>query len=206
VSTPAALPQAFFARPALDVARDLIGCAFFAGDCGGRIVETEAYEPGDPSSHAFRGMTARNAVMFGPPGYLYVYFTYGMHYCVNISCDAEGAGSAVLLRALEPLGGLEEMARRRGIADARLLCSGPARLAQALGLAREANGLPLAGVPGPAATASAPVVTVLARSAGAEPGVLTAPRIGVRDDGRPWRFLEAGSRFVSRAAPKSAAR
>lgn len=205
------LPPAFFARSALDVAHDLIGCTFLFAGAGGRIVETEAYTGDDPSSHAFRGKTARNAVMFGPPGHLYVYFVYGMHFCANISCEAEGVGAAVLLRALEPLTGLDEMAARRGTTDSRLLCSGPARLAQALGITLSANGLPVCAggacsiLPsGPAAGEPAsgaprtPDVQLLAQADTLVPAVLTAPRIGVRDDGRAWRFLEAGSPFVSR--------
>ena len=206
VSAGVVLPQTFFARPALAVARDLIGCSLFVDGCGGRIVETEAYEPADPSSHAYRGKTARNAVMFGPPGYLYVYFVYGMHHCANVSCDAEGVGAAVLLRALEPRAGLAEMTARRGTADPRLLCSGPARLAQALGLTRAANGVPLEGMCAAApstAVAMRPCATILAAS-GAAPIVVSAPRIGVRDDKRPWRFLEAGSGFVSRPVPRGA--
>lgn len=204
----APLQESFFARPALAVARDLIGCAFVFDGLGGRIVETEAYAPDDPSSHAFRGRTARNAVMFGPPGYLYVYFVYGMHFCANLSCEEEGSGAAVLLRALEPLWGLEQMAARRGTLEPRLLCSGPARLTQALGITRAANGRPVTGSPSGAQRppgASAPAsVEVLARPAAgaASPRVITAPRIGVHDDGRPWRFLEAGSRFVSRPVPR----
>ena len=207
----APLSQSFFARPALDVARDLIGCIFLFNGCSGRIVETEAYTGDDPSSHAFRGETARNAVMFGPPGRLYVYFVYGMHFCANISCEDEGAGAAVLLRALEPLDGLAEMAARRGTDDLRLLCSGPARLAQALGITLAANGAPLtpgAGAPQPAADNPAfpRQALVLASPAHvAVPAIAAAPRIGVRDDGRLWRFLEADSAFVSRPAPRAAA-
>jgi DNA-3-methyladenine glycosylase len=202
------LSRSFFARPAPVVARDLVGCSFRFDGLGGRIVETEAYAPDDPSSHAFRGKTARNAVMFGPPGHLYVYFVYGMHFCVNLACDDEGVGAAVLLRALEPLWGLEEMGACRGTQEPRLLCSGPARLTQALGIDGEANGLPVAGPsrgrPGPLDHPGRPLVEVLARPVGdaAPVRVVTAPRIGVADDGRPWRFLEAGSRFVSRPPPR----
>ena len=205
----AVLPRSFFARSALAVARDLIGCSFIVGGCRGRIVETEAYEQDDPSSHAFRGKTARNAVMFGPPGHLYVYFVYGMHYCANVSCDDEGVGAAVLLRALEPEDGLELMAKRRGTSNHRLLCSGPARLTQALELTGVANGLPLAdslpspGVPAPKSV-PAPLVAILSRSPGAPPRIAAAPRIGVRDDGRPWRFVDDASAFVSRPVPPGA--
>jgi len=200
----ARLSQDFFARSAVDVARDLIGCTFLFGDAGGRIVETEAYAADDPSSHAYRGMTARNAVMFGPPGRLYVYFVYGMHFCANVSCEAEGVGAAVLLRALEPIHGLEEMAVRRGPSELRRLCSGLARLAQALGIARAANGLSAVDR-APEAGRAAPSVSFLARPADApQPRIIAAERIGVRDDGRPWRFLEAASPFVSRRPSRSA--
>ncbi len=205
------ISRSFFARSALAVARDLIGCIFLFDGVGGRIVETEAYEPGDPSSHAFRGMTARNAVMFGPPGHLYVYFVYGMHFCANVSCEADGVGAAVLLRALEPDRGLERMAARRGTREPRMLCSGPGRLTQALGITREADGMALgsssAASPTPPNAAAASLVEVLARPVGsaARAGIVAAPRIGVHDDGRLWRFLDARSRFVSRRPPRSAA-
>ena len=181
---------------------------------GGRIVETEAYPPDDPCSHSYRGRTARNAVMFGPPGHLYVYFTYGMHFCANISCEAEGVGAAVLLRALEPTDGLELMAERRGAGalragklGPRLLCSGPARLTQALGIGREHDGLPV----------WQPPLAVLPRGAGggahgapapgergaAAPDIVVTPRIGVNGDPLPRRFADAGSRYLSRPLPRS---
>ena len=200
--------RSFFARPALAVARDLIGCAFVFDGLGGRIVETEAYAPDDPSSHAFRGKTARNAVMFGPPGHLYVYFVYGMHFCANLSCEEEGIGAAVLLRALEPLWGLEQMAARRGTQEPRLLCSGPARLTQALGITHAANGRSVTWSPSgpqtPSSDSAPGSIDVFPRpvAGAAPPRIVTAPRIGVADDGRPWRFLSAGSRFVSRPAPR----
>ena len=200
------LSATFFERPVLDVARDLIGCTFLFDGVGGRIVETEAYAPGDPASHGYRGQTARNAVMFGPPGHLYVYFTYGMHFCANFVSEANGVGAAVLLRALEPLSGLDEMAARRGTAASRLLCSGPARLCQALGIGREHNGLPV----------WEPPITVLPREGSdpaatpgdaaelppmpPEPQIVTTARIGMSagDDGRRWRFVDAQSAFLSR--------
>ena len=205
------ISRSFFARSALDVARDLIGCTFLFDGVGGRIVETEAYEPDDPSSHAFRGMTARNAVMFGAPGHLYVYFVYGMHFCANVSCEADGVGAAVLLRALEPDRGLEQMAARRGTREPRLLCSGPARLTQALGITREADGMALSSSSAVSPTspdaATASLVEVLARPVGsaARARIVAAPRIGVHGDCRPWRFLDARSRFVSRPPPRSTA-
>jgi DNA-3-methyladenine glycosylase len=188
------LPPAFYDRPVLEVARELVGCVFLHDGVGGRIVETEAYPPDDPCSHSFRGRTARNAVMFGPPGRLYVYFTYGMHFCSNIACEAEGAGAAVLLRALEPEHGLERMIERRGLSTPRLLCAGPARLAQALALGREQNGLPVFLEP----------LLVLPRRDGA-PRIATTPRIGVGGDAKPWRFVDADSRYLSRPLPRSTA-
>ena len=150
---PQPLPQAFFARSALEVARDLIGCTFLFDGAGGRIVETEAYRQDDPCCHGYRGKTDRNAVLFGPPGHLYVYFTYGMHFCANVAAEEEGVAAGVLLRALEPEHGVEDMVARRGVMEPRLLASGPARLAQALGIGRAHNGLPVVGAAagGPAA-------------------------------------------------------
>jgi DNA-3-methyladenine glycosylase len=139
------LPCSFFERPVLEVARDLLGCTFLFNGVGGRLVEVEAYRADDPASHSFRGRTARNAVMFGPPGRLYVYFTMGLHFCVNVVCEGEGRAAAVLLRALEPTAGLEIMRRRRGLQDPRRLCSGPANLTQALAITRDDDGLGACG-------------------------------------------------------------
>jgi len=209
VSRPAPLPPAFYDRPVLEVARDLVGCTLLYRGVGGRIVETEAYAPDDRASHSFNGRTARNAVMFGPPGHLYVYFTYGMHFCANLACEAEGVGAAVLLRALEPLQGLERMAERRGpvvvrpdgSVDARLLCSGPARLTQALGIGRGENGLPAWREPLVVLPREG-VVSDDARSwSQAAPDLVVTPRIGVGDDPRPWRFVDARSAFLSRPSP-----
>ena len=190
------LPQSFFARSALDVARDLIGCSIFHDGVGGRIVEAEAYRQDDPCCHAYNGKTARNAVLFGPPGHLYVYFTYGMHFCSNVACEDEGVGAGVLLRALEPEAGVARMVERRGVSAPRLLCSGPARLAQALGIAREQNGLPV----------WLPPLALFARPAGVPaPAVATTARIGVRGaDPKPWRFVDARSRLLSRPLPRAA--
>ena len=184
------LPQAFFARSALEVARELIGCTFLFGGVGGRIVETEAYRQDDPCCHGYRGKTDRNAVLFGPPGHLYVYFTYGMHFCANVASEEEGVAAGVLLRALEPERGVEGMVTRRGVLEPRLLASGPARLAQALGIGRAQNGLPV----------WEPPLAILRRdSAAPAPRVMTTARIGVRGgDQKPWRFVDADSRFLSR--------
>jgi len=206
VRTSGPLPPAFYDRPVLEVARDLVGCTLLFHGAGGRIVETEAYAPGDRASHSFNGRTARNAVMFGPPGRLYVYFTYGMHYCANLVCEAEGSGAAVLVRALEPLEGLERMTERRGLVvhrsdgsvDAKLLCGGPARLTQALAIGRAENGLPawrepLVVLPRPGGAARDP------HGRGrAAPEIVATPRIGVGDDLRPWRFVDGHSAFLSR--------
>ena len=199
----ATLPPAYFDRPVLQVARDLVGCGFFFDGVGGRIVETEAYAHDDPCCHGFRGRTARNAVMFGPPGHLYVYFTYGMHFCGNLVCEGEGRAAAVLLRALEPLQGIELMSEHRGVTHPRLLCSGPARLTQALGIGREHNGLPawlppLLVTPRPGARGDDP-----SRWSANEPQIAVTTRIGVGGDVQPWRFVDAASRFLSRRLPAS---
>jgi len=190
------LSQRFFTRSALEVARDLVGCTFLVDGVGGRIVETEAYTKDDPCCHGYRGKTARNAVLFGPPGRLYVYFTYGMHFCANVACEPEGVAAGVLLRALEPWEGVERMVARRGIVvlrpdgrvAERVLCAGPARLAQALGIGREHNGLPVWREP----------LAILARAPGDEPTVVATPRVGVGDDVKPWRFVDARSAYLSR--------
>jgi len=191
--TPVPPAQDFFARSALEVARDLVGCTFLCDGVGGRIVETEAYRQDDPCCHGYRGKTARNAVLFGPPGHLYVYFTYGMHFCANVACEEEGVAAGVLLRALEPERGVEAMIARRGVTAPRLLAAGPARLAQALGIGREENGLPV----------WEPPLTMLPRPAGApRPRIATTARIGVGGDSKPWRFVATDSRFLSRPLPR----
>jgi DNA-3-methyladenine glycosylase len=158
---------------------------------GGRIVEVEAYDHEDPASHGFRGRTERNASMFGPPGHAYVYRSYGIHWCLNFVCEGEGVANAVLLRALEPTHGLEAMRERRGLDDPRLLCSGPGRLCEALSVTREHDGLAL----------DRPPFELLAAEGPAE--VVSGPRIGItRAADQPWRYAEAGSRFLSRALPR----
>src|SRR5689334_16833938 len=131
------LGRDFFARSVHDVAPELVGTALYVDGVGGTIVEVEAYHPDDPASHGFRGLTARNAAMFGPPGHAYVYRSYGIHWCLNLVCEEEGVASAVLLRALEPTRGLDLMRARRGVDDTRLLCSGQGRLCQSLAVTRE---------------------------------------------------------------------
>jgi DNA-3-methyladenine glycosylase len=181
------LPRSFYSRPTLDVAEALLGRTLFRlapeGLVAGRLVEVEAYcGAEDPASHAFRRRTARNAVMFGPAGYLYVYFTYGMHYCANIVTTEEGVAGAVLLRAVEPLEGLDLMASRRGVSHPRLLARGPARLCQAYALTRQQNGMDLTTGDlwvGEDRKLNGPVRTSL--------------RIGVKPEvDKPWRFFEDG--------------
>jgi DNA-3-methyladenine glycosylase len=177
----------FFARSVHAVAPDLIGATFLCNGVGGRIVEVEAYHHTDPAAHSFGGRTDRNAVMFGPPGFVYVYRSYGIHWCVNFVCEPEGSASAVLIRAIEPLEGLEKMRRRRGLKDVRLLCAGPGRLCEALGISRAHNGLPL----------DAPPFRLERRTGRVE--IAVGPRIGLtKAVEQPWRYGLAGSRFLSK--------
>lgn len=187
------LGAGFFDRPAADVAPDLVGCTLLVDGVGGVIVETERYQQDDPASHSFRGPRGRAAVMFGPPGRVYVYRSYGLHWCVNLVCEAEGRGAAVLLRALVPEHGLDAMRARRGALPERLLCAGPGRLAQALGIDCRLDGT--------SAVDEGARLGVHRRTGPVE--LVTGPRIGISvATERPWRFGLAGSRYVSRPFPR----
>ena len=178
------LDTGFFDRDVEAVARALIGATLLVEGVGGVIVETEAYDPGDPASHSARGPTPRNAAMFGPAGRAYVYRSYGLHWCLNFVCRP---GSAVLIRAIEPTEGVGRMVERRGLADPRLLCAGPGRLSQALGVDKTLDGAPLDVLPFTLVAATDP------------PEVLAGPRIGITlGVDTPWRFAAAGSRFLSK--------
>src|SRR5574337_874758 len=141
------LRRGFFGRPVLEVAPELIGATLLVNGVGGRIVEVEAYHHTEPAAHSFIGPTERNAVMFGPPGFAYVYRSYGIHWCLNFVCEPEGSASAVLIRALQPVAGIAAMRRRRGLSDERALCSGPGKLCAALAVPRRYNGRPLDRAP-----------------------------------------------------------
>jgi DNA-3-methyladenine glycosylase len=189
------LRRSFFARSVHEVAPDLIGVTLLVDGVGGRIVEVEAYDQEDPASHGYRGRTARNEAMFGPPGHAYVYRSYGVHWCLNLVCGAEGVPEAALIRALEPMHGIEQQRRRRGATELRALCSGPGKLCQALGITREQDGLPLD---------RAPFRLEPRRDV---PEIVTAPRIGItRATELSWRYLEEASSFLSRPAPRTARR
>jgi DNA-3-methyladenine glycosylase len=185
------LPRSFYRRPVLDVAPQLLGAVLEHGGVRLRITEVEAYDgANDPASHAYRGQTARNAVMFGAPGHVYVYFTYGMHYCMNLVCGPPGTAAAVLLRAGEIVGGREIAVARRPRSTVRDLARGPARLTQALGIGREHNGMDVA---------SANSTLVVRRgSAPAAELIRSGPRIGIAAAAdRPWRFWLDGEPSVS---------
>jgi DNA-3-methyladenine glycosylase len=181
----------FFDRSVHEVAPDLIGVTLLVDGVGGIVVEVEAYDQEDPASHGYSGLTARNAAMFGPPGHAYVYRSYGIHWCLNLVCEEEGTPAAVLVRALEPTHGIDRMQQRRRTGNARLLAAGPGRLCEALGVSREHDGLAL----------DRPPFELLARAE--EPMIVAAPRVGITHAAdNPWRYVLAGSRFLSRAVPR----
>jgi DNA-3-methyladenine glycosylase len=181
------LKRAFFARSVHEVAPDLIGATLLFNGAGGLIVEVEAYHHTEPAAHSFNGPTPRNRIMFGPPGFSYVYRSYGIHWCVNFVCEKVGEASAVLIRALQPTHGLAAMRRRRGLEEERSLCSGPGKLCQALGITIKHSELPL----------DAPPFALHARVGKVE--VATGVRIGItKAADLPWRYGLKGSRFVSK--------
>jgi DNA-3-methyladenine glycosylase len=183
----------FYARSVHDVARDLIGCVVRHGETAGRIVETESYHMEEPACHAHAGVTERTRTLFGPPAHAYVYFSYGIHSLLNAVAEEDGVGAAVLIRALEPVDGIESMRARRRLTRAEELCNGPGKLTQALGIGLSLNGTSL--VDGP--------IEVLTREPGSrEPRVVIGERIGIsKAVDLPWRFCDAASRHVSRPWP-----
>ena len=181
----------FFDRSVHLVARELIGCRLFFAGCGGTIVETESYERDDPACHAYVGLTDRTEVLFGPPGRAYVYLSYGIHSLLNFVAEPEGEAAAVLIRALEPTAGLEQMRARRGERADRDLCSGPGKLTEALGIGLEQNRADLGRDP----------FLILPAEPGHAPEVLIGPRVGItKAVERPWRFAAADSLYVSKPA------
>jgi DNA-3-methyladenine glycosylase len=188
------LPRDFFERPVVEVARDLVGCIVAHDGAAGAIVEAEAYHESEPACHAFVGLTPRTETLFGPPGRAYVYRSYGIHAMLNAVSEPEGTGAAVLIRALEPLHGVDAMRARRGVQPIEDLCSGPGKLAQALDIGLELNASDLATGP----------IRLLGPPAGERPRLAAGPRIGItKAADLPWRFSVAGSRFVSRPRPAS---
>ncbi len=188
---PPKLKRGFFARSVHKVAPELIGATLLVDGIGGRIVEVEAYHHTDPAAHSYRGPTERNRVMFGPPGVAYVYRSYGIHWCLNFVCEAEGSASAVLIRALEPTEGLGRMRRRRAMSDTRALCSGPGKLAEALGISSRHNGLALDRAP----------FALHARQGHVD--VARGVRIGItKAADKPWRYGLKGSAFLSKPFPE----
>lgn len=187
------LPTTFFARSVHLVAPELIGATLLVDGVGGVIVEVEAYHHTDPAAHSFGGKTERNGVMFGPPGRAYVYRSYGIHWCLNFICEPEGSASGILIRALEPTAGLTTMRRRRGLKEDRLLCSGPGRLGEALGITREKHN---------GASLRRPPFQVFARET--TPELVAGPRIGIsKAVEMPWRYGVKGSRYLSKPFPRS---
>jgi DNA-3-methyladenine glycosylase len=183
----APLTRAFFDRSVHQVAPELIGATLLVDGVGGTIVEVEAYDHEDPAAHGFGGRTARNASMFGPAGHAYVYLIYGLYWCLNFVCEPEGVANAVLIRALEPTAGIAAMQQRRGMEDVRLLCAGPGRLCEALGVTRAHDGLALDRRP----------FRLFARPH--DVPIAIGPRIGItKAADKPWRYGLAGSRFLSK--------
>ena len=181
------LKRSFFARSVHEVAPDLIGATLLVNGVGGVIVEVEAYHHSEPAAHSFRGPTPRNMVMFGPPGFSYVYRSYGIHWCVNFVCEKAGSASAVLIRALEPTHGLAAMRRRRGTEDERALCSGPGKLCEALAITIQHSALPL----------DQPPFALHARVGKSD--VVSGLRIGITKAVElPWRYGLRGSKFLSK--------
>jgi DNA-3-methyladenine glycosylase len=185
------LGAGFFDRSVHEVARELIGCRLLFAGCGGTIVETESYDRDDPACHAYVGLTDRTRVLFGPPGRAYVYLSYGIHSLLNAVCEPEGEAAAVLIRALEPIDGIERMRARRGSRPDADLCSGPGKLTAALGIGLAQNDTDLGADP-----------FLLTGPTGEPPEVVAGPRVGItKAVDNPWRFSAAGSRFVSRPRP-----
>ena len=181
----------FFDRSVHAVARDLIGCTLLYEGCGGVIVETESYEADDPACHAYVGLTERTKVLFGPPGYAYVYLSYGIHSLLNAVAEPEGEAAAVLIRALEPAHGIERMRKRRGVKSDLDLCSGPGKLTEALGIDLSDNERDLSQEP-----------FQITPPEGERPEIVTGPRIGItKAVENPWRFCAAGNPHVSRPRP-----
>ena len=182
----------FLNREAAIVAPNLLGATLLVDGVGGIIVEVEAYHHTDPAAHSYGGMTERNAVMFGPPGFVYVYRSYGIHWCVNFVCEAAGSASAVLIRAIEPTDGIAEMRRRRGLEDIRALCSGPGKLCAALGVTGALDGHMLDAPPFALTLPRRPLPAAI------------GPRIGItKAVDVPWRFGASGSKFMSKPFPRA---
>ncbi|HEX2702279.1 MAG TPA: DNA-3-methyladenine glycosylase [Solirubrobacteraceae bacterium] len=188
------MESGFYERDVLTVARELLGCVVRHGACAGVIVETEAYHESEPACHAFVGLTARTATLFGPPGRAYVYRSYGIHAMLNAVAEPAGVGAAALIRALEPLYGVELMCERRGVSTIDQLCSGPGKLTQALGIGLEHNGGSLE---------TGPVVILPRREGAPSPRLVRSQRVGItKAIDLDWRYSLAGSRFVSRPRPR----
>jgi DNA-3-methyladenine glycosylase len=181
----------FFERSVHAVAPELIGTTLLVDGVGGIIIEVEAYHHTDPAAHSYTGKTERNAVMFGPPGYVYVYRSYGIHWCVNLVCEEEGSASAILIRALQPTHGLPVMCRRRGVKAEKLLCAGPGRLCEALGISGRHNGMRI----------DRPPFQLFERPS--KPEIVVGPRIGITKAAElPWRYGMKGSKFFSKSFSK----